>query len=101
MRKGETIVPSGDITRVTKDISGFKSISVQSGFELILSFGNSEKVEVETYENIQKYVGVYLTDDVLEIRKYNNVDFLGNPSVKIHVTAKQIAAINAGGRFSG
>lgn len=95
--KKEDILPEGSIIRTARDVSGFKEITIDSGFELILSFGDTVSVEVETYENLHQYIGTLMNENRLEIRRREDVSFTGAASVKIYVTAAKINVLNAAG----
>lgn len=94
---GKSINPSGDVTRVKKNFTGFSAVSVGSGFELIIKMGNSESVEIEANENLHQYIEAVQHGESIEFGIKNNVNFNSDAKVKIYITAKNLNNIEASG----
>lgn len=95
--KDNEITPSGSVTRIEKVFTDFSSVETSDGLDIIFTFNNSERVEVETNENIQSYIVATKVGNKLVLKKMDNVNFATNTVVKIYISAKKINEIIASG----
>ena len=91
-----TIFPSGNITTENKYVDQFQRIDVSAGIELIVSNGQQE-VQIETYENIHRYIDVYVRNNCLYIKPSGHISFGGKTRIKAYVTNDIIQRIEASG----
>ncbi|MCK9628398.1 MAG: DUF2807 domain-containing protein [Bacteroidales bacterium] len=84
---------------ISKDINpeSFESISVSSGFELLLTQDSIQSMTIETYENVFKHLEVQIVDNTLMISPKDGVNFFGEPKVKIHITTPVLKELSLSG----
>ena len=96
-KKENLISPTGAITNVDRQFTNYTSVEVNNGFEVIFTFGNNEKVRIETNENIQQYIVATQSGNKLLFKRTDNTNFTPNTSVKIYISAKTITEITGTG----
>ncbi len=84
---------------ISKDIQpeSFESISVSSGFELVVTQDSVQSLSIETYENVFKHLEVQIVDNTLMISPKEGVSFFGEPKVKIHITTPVLKELSLSG----
>ncbi len=84
---------------ISKDINpeSFESISVSSGFELLLTQDSVQSMSVETYENIFKHLEIVIVDNTLMISPKEGVNFFGDTKVKIHIKTPVLKELSLSG----
>ena len=92
-----SVRPEGEY--ISKDINpeSFSSVSVASGFQLILTQDSVQSMSVETYENIFQYLEIEIVDSTLFISTKDGVNFSGQPNVKIHITTPVLDELSLSG----
>lgn len=93
----ETIKPSGKYLKQDRSIGQFNSVSVSSGFELILTQSPSTKLTIETYENIHKIIVTEIVDGTLKIHAKDNIMITGRADVKIYLSCNDLKSISSSG----
>lgn len=91
------ITPSGKIVSDDRNISGFTSISVESGLNADINIAQSEAVNVTADDNLLEYIETYVVNKTLIIRVANNVSFAKYPSIKITVDALSLSSLSGSG----
>ncbi len=92
----KTVKGSGKITMEDRKISAFTSIQSTGSVDIKLSQGESEKITVETDDNIQQYVEINIEDETLFVRLKNGTSV--NPSkLVVHVTCKTLTSYSSTG----
>lgn len=91
------ITPSGKIVSNDRNISGFTSISVESGLNADINIAQSEAVNVTADDNLLEYIETYVINKTLIIRVANNVSFAKHPNIKITVDARSLSALSGSG----
>jgi len=84
---------NGKVVKETRQLSGFKAISVKTAINLLVSQGAEEKVVVETDENILPYLMTIVKDGKLDIFIKGNVN--NSKEMKVYVTVKQLNELDA------
>jgi hypothetical protein len=91
------VSPSGSITKVEKNFSNFSSIEIEDGFKVIITSNNSEKVEIETNENIQQYVIATQTGNKIRFKRAGSINFGPRTTITIYISATKITEIYGSG----
>ena len=91
-----TIFPSGDIITLSRSVGSFNKVEVSAGISLY-AYNGEQEVLIETYENIQNHVQVYVRNNTLYIKPENQISFGGNTRIRAYVTAEIIECIEASG----
>lgn len=88
---------SGNRIKEVRDVHDFSGISVSNGIELRLGIGSTEKVEIETNENLISKVTTEVHKGILKISINQSSWGLNNNhrEIKAFVTAKQLESIHA------
>ena len=84
---------NGKVVKETRQLSGFKAISVKTAIHLLVSQGSEEKVVVETDENILPYLVTKVTDGKLDIFVKGSIN--NSKEMKVYVTVKQLSELDA------
>jgi hypothetical protein len=95
----QIITGSGDCVHASKNISGFKSISVHNGCQAEITRGDSYSVSIYTDDNIQTYVETWKDGSTLNIglepaNSYHPTQF------KAYITCPDIVALSGSGGSS-
>jgi hypothetical protein len=90
------VIPSGKITREQKSFTGYNVIDVSDALKVYLNFSETEdKIEVETNENLHKYIIVEMVSNHLVIKLQDHIDIDGDAVLNIYVTTKGITGFSA------
>jgi hypothetical protein len=90
------IIPSGEVTIEQKSITGYNAIDVSDALKVKVIFSETEeKVEIETNENLHKYIIVENVSDHLVIRLQNHIDIEGDAVLNVYVTTKGVTGFFA------
>ena len=84
---------NGKVVKEERNLSGFHEISVRNAIHLYLSQGKTEKVTVETDENIQPYLITEVVNGELKIGMKGNINQVR--TLNVYVTAKQVNALES------
>jgi hypothetical protein len=58
---------SGEVVRITRNVSDFDKINLNGGFDLNIKQGDSVKLEIEIDQNLEKFIRTNVEDRELEI----------------------------------
>lgn len=95
------VTPSGNVTTVVKNLSGFNKIDVSSIATVYVTIADTnQNVIVEADDNIQSYVEIKKNNGILEIDLRDNLNIKGDPTLNVYVTAESINDLNADGASS-
>lgn len=90
--------PEGAVVRQDRQISDFFHIvNIGSGLKAYITTGSTDKVEVETNENLQSYIETYVTGNALVVRVKSGTNISGNPTIIIHVSVSALSILNCTG----
>lgn len=84
---------NGKVVKETRQLSGFKAISVKTAIHLFVSQGSEEKVVVEADENILPYLITKVSEGKLEIFIKGNIN--NSKEINAYVTVKQLNELEA------
>lgn len=90
------ITGSGNIVTEKRQTGNFTSISVGGAFEVEIKTGTETLVEVESDDNVIRYIETQVSGDVLKIRTKDGNGF-NNSHFKVYVTAPEINSIKTSG----
>lgn len=92
----KSINGSGNITKVTRSVSGFNRVEISGSGQLLISQGNSESLQIECDDNLEPHILSIVDGETLEIgpKKVNL-----NPSKPIKYTLflRNIYALKSSG----
>lgn len=83
---------NGNVVEETRDISGFTSVKLSSGIDVILSEGDHFEVRVEADENLIDVIETTLIGKTLEVGT-ENVNIRNAKSKKVHVTLPELSEL--------
>jgi Putative auto-transporter adhesin, head GIN domain len=83
----DEIKGNGDIIKTNRNLTSFSNIEVSDGIELILTKSTTEKVEVETYSNIQQHVLTSIVGNKLIIK-------LSDANINVNILKVYVSVIN-------
>lgn len=91
---GNIIIPVEGRERVERgNLAGFSEISLSSGFSLILTQGEADKVEVVAPVNLHPYIEASLAGSTLVLKRKDGISFAGTPEIKIYVVCHQLSKL--------
>lgn len=94
-----TIKASKTITTVTKDITDFNALNINSGFEVFLTFSDTEEsIVVEANENLQDLILLEKIGTTLDIGFANSIRIKGKQTTKVYITTKEIIDFQTNGQ---
>lgn len=91
------IEPSGIIVTDTRNITGFRNITVEDGLNVEIVPSDSESVAVEADDNVVPFIETYTTGSNLIIKIKNNTWIKGHPHIKVTVNATELTAVSGSG----
>lgn len=83
---------NGNVVEETRDISGFTSVKLSSGIDVLLSEGDHFEVRVEADENLIDVIETTLIGKTLEVGT-ENVNIRNAKSKKVHVTLPELSSL--------
>ena len=87
---------AGDLTRRTVELSNFTKITVFENINLVLSEGDTQRVEIETGEFLQSEVSAKVSGDRLILENANGCNFIREYGLTtIYVTSPNIEEIRS------
>jgi len=96
--KKRGIKGNGIVTKEERDVSSFDKIEISSGaFTLYLFQGDTESVEVETDENLQKYIRIRNFGNKLVLDMKDKVRIGKITKNNVYITLKSIESISVTG----
>lgn len=93
----EMVTPSGMYVSTNRSVQPFTKVSVENGFTLLLTPGDSLALRIETYENMQHYVTTRVVNGTLIVDEAEGYDIVGDARVVVHVTCRTLEAITSSG----
>jgi len=90
---GSGIIPSGNITTETRDVTGFDEIDVSTAFNVYVTFSETEEsVEIEANENLHRIIEVYEQGGSLVIKLQNGTNVRGhNVKLNAYITTSDLS----------
>ncbi len=93
----QTIRGNGEIKRETRTISDFTSLSSRGSMDVQISYGSSNKIEVQADENLLPYIETVVEDGKLLIGSKKNVNFKTTTKMVIYVTMNTMKSLQLSG----
>jgi hypothetical protein len=84
---------NGKVVKEERNVSSFNEITVSTGIEVLINQDSSEKIVVETDENIQKILKTEVHGGKLKIYLEEGIQHA--KELKVYVTVKQINSLEA------
>jgi hypothetical protein len=91
----QQVTGDGNVTKESRKVSDFQSVSVSSGIDLYLTQGNTVSLEVETDKNIHEYIITEVEEGVLKI--YVDGSIRSAKEMNVYLTFQELDAISASG----
>lgn len=96
----KSVKASKTITTETRNVSDFHKIEVSGAFDVDVTYGTEEKVEVEVPENLQEYVKVYTRGGKLFIETDGKTSFKSSCDLLVHVKTTRLNEFELSGASS-
>ena len=87
----------GNVTVEQREVTAFDKINIGGVFNIYLTQGDTESVEVEIDENLQQYVKVYNKENTLYLNIDKGINWGKATRNNVYVTFKNIDDITVGG----
>lgn len=94
----DSVTPSGNVTTVTYEISGYDAIDVSSAFDVQVDFSQSDQmVQIDANENLHQFIEVFESNNTLFIKLRDNTSIQGNSTLRARITEESISSFKATG----
>lgn len=97
---GKRIRGNGSIKTETRTISDFKAIEVNGAIDVFYKQDSVISVKVETDENLQEYVEVYVENNTFVVKPKDGANLKPSKSIKVYVSGPAVELLKAGGASS-
>lgn len=84
---------SGNVTTENRSISNFTKIKAEGVFKVYLKQTDVDGVKVETDDNLQEYIEVFVKDQTLMVRMKKNTSIGNSTKMNVYVSFKQVDEI--------
>lgn len=91
------LVGNGNVIRQERPVSPFNEIEISGIFDVYLSQGETEKIEVETDENLQEFIITNIQDGKLKLDCKRESKIKKSSKMNIYVTIKDIRSFYTSG----
>lgn len=96
----DAIAGSGTPVIETRDVESFDRVVLAGEGLVIVTFGDSEAIQVETDDNLIDLIETTVREGALEIRTADDVDIAPTDSVRYRVTVTDLVAVELAGAGS-
>jgi hypothetical protein len=98
---GDCVQTEGEIIRTEVEVAAFNKIEVFEKIDLVISQGESQKVEVETGSNLLNEISVEVIDGMLILKNENSCNlFRDYKATTIYVTVTDLNYLRHSGNFT-
>jgi len=97
---GKRIRGNGSVKTETRTISDFKAIEVNGAIDVYYKQDSLISVKVETDENLQEYVEVYVENNTVVVEPKDGSNLKPSKSIKVYVSGPGVESLEASGASS-
>jgi hypothetical protein len=97
---GKRIRGNGSVKTETRNISVFKAIEVNGAIDVYFKQDSLVSVKVETDENLQEYVEVYVENNTVVVEPKDGSNLKPSKSIKVYVSGSFVESLEASGASS-
>lgn len=90
----ETVKGSGQIITESREVSGFSSIDIMLGAELVLIQAPGETLTVEADDNLMPYITTEVTDGQLVVSTPDNISLQPSRTVQLYLTFETLTSVD-------
>lgn len=88
---------NGAITTKDFDLSDFDELDIHGFYEVFLTHGKTEKITVETDENLFKFIEVYGDGNTVVLDTEDGINLQSDHGIKVYITYKKLSDISMSG----
>lgn len=82
----KSIIASGNVTTQDRTLTGYDGIEVEGAITADVSFSTSgEQIEIVADDNLQQYIEVSISNNVLKIKIRDGISINGRATLKAHI----------------
>lgn len=89
----EAVRGSGKVVSEERTLSGFSQVSLANQGDLVIEFGDEEKLVIEAEENLLQYIESDVSGGKLQIGTRNNVNIRPTRSIRYFLTVTQLEGL--------
>ena len=97
---GKKVRGDGNVVSRVREVSEFGGVETGGAIELILTQDSNYSVKVETDNNLQEFVEVYVDYDMLHVYQQNNTRLDPTGRIRVYVSAPRIKTLDVSGASS-
>ena len=86
----KTVQGNGKITTSERNLSPFKNIKCAGSYEVEVTQGNTNSVNIETDENLQSYIITDINGDELNIHTQKDLSLHPSNKIKLYITMEKL-----------
>lgn len=99
-KSGKTIIASKSFSTETRKVKDFEKIEVDGIFEVDVTYGSKESVEVEAPKNLLSSINLNVKSGTLVIEMDDNKSYKTQGGIKIHITTAKLYGFEISGASS-
>lgn len=93
----QNVKGNGHLKKEVRTVDPFTSISSSGAFDVIISYGNSDKITLQTDENLLPYIETTVEDGKLSIKTKNKINIRSASRMVVSVSMKRITGLYQSG----
>ena len=93
----EKVNGDGNVVSQSRKGGNFEAIEVSGSFKIDLRQGAASSVDVNTDQNLQEYVDVYIENNTLYVKEKEGYNLRPSEEIKVSVVAPMITAVDLSG----
>ena len=97
---GKRIRGNGSVKTETRTVGDFKAIEVNGAIDVYFKQDSSISVKVETDENLQEYVEVYVENNTVVVEPKDGSNLKPSKSIKVYISGPAVESLQASGASS-
>lgn len=95
--QGEVIRGSGPVISESREVSGFKAVTIQGVGDVVIDQTGSESLTIRANENLLPYIVTEVRGDTLTIRTLGHVVFADVDDLTYEITVAELEAVELAG----
>ena len=93
----ETIKGSGNVTKETREVSGFHGVTLSGNMSVQLAYGTSNSITVEGDDNLLPYIETKVEDGILQVKNKTRTSLKTKSKLMVYVSITKITELKVSG----
>ena len=96
-QKWKTIKGDGNVKTETRDVTEFSSLASAGSMDVNITYGSTNKLEIQADENLLPYIETTVTDGKLSIKASKNVNLKSKSKMIVNVSMTKVNSLQLSG----